>query len=704
MFKRLAVQVCPRASFFVPGKVLHGLRPLSRSLHVKKKVSSRERYKKFTLPAQRNSAIRTVYPQLDSLRKALDRNSWIDVESFCTQTPSSILSHLARIDTLRIVQLLHTTLRANGPGVDAAGEQVKQKLLLATDRLVDLYKSRVLPRHSGASLRLLGIYKESRQFNKAKSLWKWLSTQEEDGYVSQAVYGAAIEALAYAGEPLAELENLYNEALIRFPGNFASYHLSPEAVVPDRGQPGFFKNVPISLLLGIFTARVLNGDWRNAYLAFDVVLRLIPDIVPKRFFVPIIYHRPLAEAVRVFQLATSLQANAESMAGSLLRRAGKAVEIASMQQRITAAIDAIGILEAEIYTRQRVFSSQISQVLKILTSLAEGGASHENEAWRQFDISIAECGSRLVKLCSPYLNGHIESTLNGMLYLAGKTRQRELVVEVRDTIEKLATWNEVTHRTLVTSMGMSGDADGMIDAWKLLVKHAGQESRALSNGDWGCLAGAVKHVDSPVAVAFAIQQFSFHKLSDEHQTHLKERWTPAPTPSLDTSKWGRNPTEETFSAWARALWNALSKLESRAKNSAIQSVYEWYVSLHGGPNTAASNEVDDSPPTNAQIVYNELTVDPLQPVPTHTEAQMSKTGQPFDILRFNHWMAINDVLLLAEELEKSKKGAVEEAISRGTPLQFDQDQESLRLCGSVCFPTDLEEYRLRILKLRGRVE
>lgn len=65
MFKRLAVQVCPRAPFLVPRSVLQGLRPASRCLHVKKKVSGRERFKKFTAPAQQNSAIRTIHPQLD---------------------------------------------------------------------------------------------------------------------------------------------------------------------------------------------------------------------------------------------------------------------------------------------------------------------------------------------------------------------------------------------------------------------------------------------------------------------------------------------------------------------------------------------------------------------------------------------------------------------------------------------------------------
>jgi hypothetical protein len=61
MFKRLAVQIWPKAPFLVPRSVLKNLRPASRCLHTKK-VSSRERYKKFTAPSQRSE--RSSNPQL----------------------------------------------------------------------------------------------------------------------------------------------------------------------------------------------------------------------------------------------------------------------------------------------------------------------------------------------------------------------------------------------------------------------------------------------------------------------------------------------------------------------------------------------------------------------------------------------------------------------------------------------------------------
>ncbi|KAE9981120.1 hypothetical protein BLS_007787 [Venturia inaequalis] len=632
-----------------------------------------------------------------SLHEAFERNDWADVEAIYPNIPTSILSHH---DTFLIAKLLHTTLRINGSARDAAGQEANQKLLLATDRLVDLYKARVLPPHSGASLHLLSIYKENKEAEKTKELWHWLSIQEGDEYVSQAVYGAAIEALAFAGEPLADLETLFEKALIRFPGNFASYHLSPEAVVPDRGQSAFSKNIPISLLQGIFTARLLNDDWRNAYLAFDVVLRLIPEGIPRRFFELIIAQRPFAEAVQVYQLGILVKAlSTDRSSITLLGRAAVAVERVSGQQRAHIAKDAIGILEAEIYARRPLLSTQVSRVINILTHMAWDNKLCDTDAMKLRNFNIAECGSRLIKLCSPYMLGDIGSTLNSMLQLAGKTNHKQLVVEIREVIEELDTWNDVTHRALVSCVGAGGDIDGLKDAWKLLVKRAEQESRELGERDWWCLARAVNSINSPIAVAFATEQLALHNLSPQFQARFQEACQPWP----GNGKEIRKPTKITISSEMEVLGEVLDKLEARTRFPDVTDVYRRPDRFSKGTNTLSGESNVAAPATNAQIVYDELTVDPLQPSPDK-EAQLSKAGLPFDTLRFIHWKSVNDLLLLAEGCEKAKKAAAEEAIATGTPLKFDKDRESLRLYDELSFPLNLEEYRLRIMELRGRAK
>lgn len=550
-------------------------------------------------------------------------------------------------------------------------------------------------------MHLLSIYKENQKSDKTKELWHWLSAQEGNDYVSQAVYGAAIEALACAGEPLADLETLYDRALIRFPGNFASYHLSPEAVVPDRGQPAFSKNIPISLLQGIFTARMLNGDWKNAYLAFDVVLRLIPDRVPKRFFDLIIAQRPFAEAVHVYQLANLIKVLSSARNSKiLLKRAAAAAEFTSTRQKLNVAIIAIDLLEAEIHARRPLDTLQVSQVIKILIHTAWDGRSCESEVMKPFNVAVAECGSRLVKICSPYISSDLGSTLNAMLSLAGKTRHKQLVVEVCEIIEDLDAWNEVTHRALVTCVGMSCCFDGLEDAWQLLMKRARQESRELNERDWLCLAGAVNRIDSPAATAFATEQLALHDVSPQLQTRFRQACKPWP----GYGKQGREPAEEELFDAIGALGKALDWLEGRTKDSNTTSDYRWHNPYQKAANALSSDPFDGGAKNNAQTVYNELTVDPLRPLPNHTEEQLSKAGIPFDALRFIHWKFINYLLLLAEGIEKSKKRAVEDAIAEGTSLKFDEDRESEKLSISVSFPTNLEKYRLRILELRGRIE
>lgn len=631
----------------------------------------------------------TSLTSIEALRQSLKNNDWVNVESALPYVPPSILAHH---DTFMIVQLLHTTLRASGFDDDAS--EIRRKLLLATDRLVELYRDRVLPPDPGASMRLLSIYKENKEPEKAKALWHWLSTQDEEGYVSAAVYGSAIEALAYAGEPLAELETLYQQALIRFPGNFTSYHLSPEAVVPDRGQPASHAKIPILLLQGIFTARLLNGDWRNAYLAFDVALRLMPDMVPKRFFDLIIVQRPLAEAVQVFKLACFAKAlSSPSNSRSLLHRGASAAIGSSVTERVRLAANAIEILEAEIATGRPLVSSQLSQAIKSLMAIPCSGEL-VSVAMRKFNRDVAECGSRLFKLCGPYLSGDRRSSFNTMLELAGKAKHKELMGEVCETISELNTWDEVTHRVLITAIGLSREIDGLEDAWELLVQRAGRDKRKIDQRDMLCLAKAVRRIDSPAATAFATKQLALHPVASDIPIIFQESCKH----QADTTKEQWEPTEERIAMLGSKLRDALDGLEAQTQIPAPMR-YNWRNSFPGGTTTLPDGSIE----SNYEIVYNELTVDPLQPSPPQNEAQISKHGVPLDSLRFIHWKTVNGLLLLAKEHEKRKEITVEDAIATGGPLKFSDDQLSVQLLEGLHFPQTLEEFRLRVLELRGRI-
>jgi len=270
------------------------------------------------------------------------------------------------------------------------------------------------------------------------------------------------------------------------------------------------------------------------------------------------------------------------------------------------------------------------------------------------------------------------------------------LIQTCRSINELDTWSEVTHRTLVSSIGFSGDMDGLKDAWRLLVDSAGHNSREIGDSDWFCLAGAVSRIGSPDAITFATKQLALHRTTSEFQTLFQERCQPRSGGA--TKAMGLD--ESDISTSISKLGKALDNLEARTRGPDSMR-YFWQNPFPGG---ARHISPDGKVVRDAKVVYDELTVDPLQPPPPQTKAQMSKVGIPFDVLRFTYWKAINGLLLLAEGHAKSKKLAVDDALVKGGPLEFNNDQASLQLLKDLSLPDSLEELRCRILQLRGRIE
>lgn len=139
-------------------------------------------------------------------------------------------------------------------------------------------------------------------FEHGVEFWSWWREHGESSPQGSVVYGAAISLLAHQGRPLAELEAVYGEALTRFPGDFAAYHLSHNAILADRSGSVTIKGVSQLLINGIVEARVLRGDSRGAYLGLDTAMRLIPVLNPFRLFSPYLRERPLLEAYTVLAI------------------------------------------------------------------------------------------------------------------------------------------------------------------------------------------------------------------------------------------------------------------------------------------------------------------------------------------------------------------------------------------------------------------
>ena len=241
-----------------------------------------------------------------SLHDAIESESVDHVITAYRALSSESLSQLTHGTTFRLAQFLHEALRKSrrpGKGDASSTREEIERLVAFAEIIVLAIRKETLPASTRAHVHLLSLFKEAGTLDAGVNFWKFLELQD-DSYVNADVYGAAIELLAVAGSSLPELEMLYQQALTRCPGNaFASYHLSPSAILPSRTAATNIKGIPVALLQGILTARLLRSDPRNAYLALDTSLRLYPDQTLPRFYTLFMDERPLDEAYAVFAIA-----------------------------------------------------------------------------------------------------------------------------------------------------------------------------------------------------------------------------------------------------------------------------------------------------------------------------------------------------------------------------------------------------------------
>src|SRR5690242_10669231 len=93
---------------------------------------------------------------------------------------------LSSNDCRHIAQVLHVRIR------NASADSKQSDLLPFVHQFAADIRRGALQPHPYAFVHLFGIYKDCKQFLKGVELWQRLVEQDER-YVSQAAYGAAIE-------------------------------------------------------------------------------------------------------------------------------------------------------------------------------------------------------------------------------------------------------------------------------------------------------------------------------------------------------------------------------------------------------------------------------------------------------------------------------------------------------------------------------
>ncbi|OSS49020.1 hypothetical protein B5807_05499 [Epicoccum nigrum] len=599
-----------------------------------------------------------------------------------------------------ICQTLHASVRRDA--ARAAPSQLTELLAFAAQIVADL-KTGALPPNRFAYVHLLGVYKDSKRFAEGRELWKWLVAQD-DTHVSQAAYGAAIELLSYGSlMTLPELEDLYEEGLKRFPGTYAEYHLSPDAIVPDRAQPIHIIGLPTTLLQGIVTARLRSHGWRKAYLGLDTVLRLYPSQTPSRFFELFIINRPIPEAYTAFLLACR---SGVRVGGALVTTLLNRLRVSMTQSPILK--DRFNIVRAianAMYAYQETGAGlatvHVGQFIKafefLLPEKAVGQDFTQEEAALR-DLLATTAQDCLAKLMQSGLQVGYQPFVS-LVSLAGKLRAPDLL---RQTLEDAKTagitFYPVERRTLLGAAGMIRDRDLVEALWSLTVGAAAKEGFQLSYNDWVTLAKACRRADM---IPYLEQQLQEQAHTITSSTERRVRHT------VDTYEVGAAApslllmTPDELSSEIEKLQSQMGNIRAVLLSGMPLDIQRFPFYMHIDPEQPSLGTEED-----LRAIYDEKTTDAYQPAaapptdasqPTTLDPAKSTTNIPLDELRFRNWVNIHEMMSFAHADWTSRRPLLEQAIeTRKSP----QDLPDTLSLPEIRPAKDKTELRDRISELR----
>ncbi|KAF1963630.1 hypothetical protein CC80DRAFT_587999 [Byssothecium circinans] len=718
--RSLASIVCPSTPFLVP-RLLRTPAPrplalLSRcsespqpgglqrpSYATKSKGKGRPNPKPFQAKGQNKTgkwvAVSNSAALRDQLRAACDSR---DVKAIMDLYPS--LAHLRVLepkDVRRIAQALHFYARN-------VLKITSKDIFPFAMQIVDDIMTKTLPPHPWAHVHLLGIFKQCKMYDQGYTFWQWLVDQD-DSYVSPAVYGAAIELMAYGGKGLlSDLENIYVDALKRFPGTFAEYHLSPNAILPDRNQLIVMSDMPATLLQGILTARVLSGDWKNAYLALDAGLRLFPTQLPVRCFDMLLHERPLPEGYTALLVACRAGICPHpNVLSTLLKKVRAAMTLSTSLHARTILLRAMAnAMYAFLEARGTLSTVHVSSFLNAFDSLlpekAPGDTFKGEEATLRNTIvtTAHECLSTIMQAgMSPATN-----TFAALFNLAGRLHVPDLLrVSLKDCETAGLYLAGIEVRTVLAAAGRLSDKALIEEYWTKLVSRAEESGDGLIANDWITFARACKrggHVD------YCREQI--HKLDHTLSTSMKLNLTY----ELENEE-AADASDKTFTYMKPDVFSTeMEELKSQFKNIAAvvmsgQPLYlkktPFYMSLD--PSRRPIGTDDD-----LRTIYNEMTTDPHQPpapsnLPQGSENSPSllpesTTGIPLGELRYQNWVSVVQMMDQAQFWEVKNppkavraKPTTKPSTAAGSVHLGGADQHN--------FPLPLDTLRAHIKQLRA---
>ncbi|KAK7533302.1 uncharacterized protein J3D65DRAFT_670505 [Phyllosticta citribraziliensis] len=545
-----------------------------------------------------------------------------------------------------LAEMLHTNFRNAHPGNKNLKHPPPFIFDFAQRLAEDMRAGRIWP-SPVATLRLISLCKESKQPEKGKAYWAMLVDKE--GAVDAGTYGSYIELLAEEGAtPLAEMEALYQEALERFPGTFAAYHLSPNAILPDRKKAAWFTGMSAHLLQGITTARLVHGDWKNAYLALDTAFRVWATQVPARFLQLFRDHRPTPESYRIFMMACQ--------GGCLVRPRDCVIQTSMVRDvlRDTSIADRGKVLLSTLDAFTAFVGAGGAPVHHFVTLLMKNleGVVPSPYQREPGDQEIADLVARTGReIYEDFANAGLPPrmvTLASRIHLLGKTlNAQELGIAMKDAKHLRSVELGVTgslERNVLLAAGKIKHRDLLVEAWKDLAATMVKPR----SEDWHCLAVACRDADFK---SFFTSEFASARdvKPHEHKAIMFQLdWEFQKSTGTKFKSMSVEATQELMDA-------------VKSKVSAITGMLRANKGLdfNASPTPMDFDGVRVGTPEAMREVYDKLTTDPLAPAPVEDDGQkktitMSSTGIPMEELRFRNWVGMTELLKHAELHEHYK--------------------------------------------------
>ncbi|KAG9193298.1 hypothetical protein G6011_03333 [Alternaria panax] len=628
-------------------------------------------------------------------REACDvRNVQLVMELYPTLLAAKVLDSY---DTRRITQVLHVRIRnENNPGK-------RDELFPFVQQVVDHLRTGVLEPHHYAFVHLFGIYKDAKRFDEGHELWQWL-VQQDERYVSQAAYGAAIELMAYGRlTGLPQLEELYTDGLKRFPGTFAEYHLSPDAIVSDRTQLTTIAGIPTILLQGILTARILARDWKKAYLALDTALRIYPTQTPPRYFELFMIERPISEGYTAFMLAcragipmrpthvTALITKLRAAMGASQSMADRVMLLRAIANAIYGHLEAGGNL-------QSIHVGSFFRAFELLLPEPIAGEDYVGEAAEMRNILVVTAHEMMSELIQAGMSPELQP-FEALISISGKLRVPSLLSTTLQDIEAAGLkLGPIGKRTVITAAGLLKDQRMLEEYWSLVVSDAEANSAQIPFEDWITLTKACRRAGHEDYFRTQLLKLPY-AINENTERYLVQQIDIPETPSALHDVYQYMSLQD--------LTAELDALKTQMKDIETVVMSGQPLDLHASPLYMHLDSQHPSlgPKEDLRAVYDELTTDPHQlPPPLATldslvQPAVSPTGIPLDELRFQNWVTIHEMLDTASDYESDLLHAVDTAIKAGTPLKG--TPELLRLRKDAPTPRSRAGLSLKIKELRA---